>query len=76
MRLARIRTLRLVRAARCGAEWLATTLPQGGGQLHSGDVVLTGGLAAAVPIGPGDVVEAVFGGAAEVRLGGTVRPRA
>ena len=42
--------------------------------MRPGDIVLTGGLTAAVPIGPGDLVEAVFGdGIATVRLPRIVR---
>jgi 2-keto-4-pentenoate hydratase len=42
--------------------WLVGALGERGETLRSGDVVLTGGLTAAVPIEPGDVVHADFGG--------------
>jgi len=51
-------------------EWLMTTLAGVGDSLRPGDVVITGGLTAAVPIEPGDVVEAVFGTTHTVRLSG------
>jgi 2-keto-4-pentenoate hydratase len=40
--------------------WLVTALADGGRQLVEGDIVLTGGLSAAVPLEPGDVVHADF----------------
>jgi len=43
-------------------QWLAAELDQRGRTLHPGDVVLTGGLPAAVPLEPGDAVRAVFDG--------------
>jgi 2-keto-4-pentenoate hydratase len=49
-------------------DWLATALVTDGRQLRPGDLVLTGGLTAAVPVEQGDVLEAVFGGSATVRL--------
>ena len=50
-------------------DWLRRTLSDEPGALRPGDVVITGGLTAAVPVELGDVVEAVFGdGAASVRL--------
>jgi 2-keto-4-pentenoate hydratase len=49
-------------------DWLATALLIDNGELRPGDLVLTGGLTAAVPAEPGDVVEAVFGGVATVRV--------
>jgi 2-keto-4-pentenoate hydratase len=47
-------------------DWLARELLRRGERLLDGDVVITGGLTAAVPIGPGDEVEAVFGDGAVV----------
>lgn len=47
-------------------EWLLATLDGDG--LQPGDVVITGGLTAAVPIAPGDAVEAVFGATDTVAL--------
>lgn len=50
-------------------DWLSRTLSGGPDPLRPGDVVITGGLTAAVPVEPGDVVEAVFGDhAGSVRL--------
>jgi 2-keto-4-pentenoate hydratase len=40
--------------------WLAGFLAARGERLHAGDLVITGGLTAAVPLGPGDVVHAEF----------------
>ncbi len=40
--------------------WLVAALADGGRQLVEGDVILTGGLTAAVPLEPGDVVHAGF----------------
>lgn len=48
--------------------WLAAELPRRGGRLRAGDLVITGGLTAAVPLQPGDEVAAVFGGRATVRV--------
>ncbi|WP_214369847.1 2-keto-4-pentenoate hydratase [Pseudonocardia sp. H11422] len=48
--------------------WLADELPRRGEQLRPGDLVITGGLTAAVSIEPGDEVEAVFGDVTAVRL--------
>ena len=42
-------------------DWLAEELPRHGESLSPGDVVITGGLTAAVPLEPGDLVEARFG---------------
>jgi 2-keto-4-pentenoate hydratase len=41
--------------------WLAEELPRHGESLSPGDVVITGGLTAAVPLERGDLVEARFG---------------
>jgi 2-keto-4-pentenoate hydratase len=53
--------------------WLVDALKSRGESLRSGDIVLTGGLTAAVPIDPGDVVHAEFGGlrVSVQRAGGT-----
>jgi 2-keto-4-pentenoate hydratase len=40
--------------------WLARALAADGEGLHAGDVVLSGGLTAAVPVSPGDVVVATI----------------
>ncbi len=42
--------------------WLVSRLAEGGEQLRAGDVVITGGLTAAVPFAPGDRVEATATG--------------
>ena len=47
-------------------EWLVAAL--GDDALRPGDVVLTGGLTAAVPVEPGDTVEALFATAGDLRL--------
>jgi 2-keto-4-pentenoate hydratase len=49
-------------------DWLVSTLAADGELLRPGDVVITGGLTAAVPVEPGDVVEAVFGDDVVLRL--------
>jgi 2-keto-4-pentenoate hydratase len=54
-------------------EWLVSALGDDGDALRPGDVVITGGLTAAVPVEPGDSVEAVFGTTTTV---GLVRPPA
>ncbi|MHA6793652.1 2-keto-4-pentenoate hydratase [Pseudonocardia bannensis] len=48
--------------------WLAGELPRRGERLCPGDLVITGGLTAAVPIEPGDEIAAVFGDGTEVRV--------
>lgn len=48
--------------------WLREELPRHGEALREGDLVITGGLTAAVPLEPGDEVVARFGEVAEVRL--------
>ena len=53
-------------------EWLAGELARRGEWMRPGDIVITGGLTAAVPIGPGEEVAAVFGDGAMV---GVRRPR-
>lgn len=47
--------------------WLREELPRHGEALRDGDLVITGGLTAAVPLEPGDEVAARFG-AVEVRI--------
>ncbi len=42
------------------ATWLANTLTARGADLAAGDVILTGSLTAAVPVGPGDTVTATL----------------
>jgi 2-keto-4-pentenoate hydratase len=54
-------------------EWLVSALGDDGDALRPGDVVITGGLTAAVPVEPGDSVAAVFGTTTTV---GLVRPPA
>ena len=49
-------------------EWLVRALGDGRDALRPGDVVITGGLTAAVPVEPGDRVDAVFGTATTVGL--------
>jgi 2-keto-4-pentenoate hydratase len=44
-----------------GVAWLAGQLALTGRRLQAGEIVITGGLTAAVPLDPGDCVEAVFG---------------
>jgi len=49
--------------------WLRRALSTEPGALGPGDIVMTGGLTAAIPVEPGDVGEAVFGEhAGSVRL--------
>ncbi len=49
--------------------WLVRTLAADGEGLHAGQVVLSGGLTAAVPVGPGDVVVASIDRLGTVELG-------
>jgi 2-keto-4-pentenoate hydratase len=49
-------------------DWLQRMLSDRPDGLRPGDIVLTGGLTAAIPIEPGDTVEAVFGDHHAVRL--------
>jgi 2-keto-4-pentenoate hydratase len=49
--------------------WLVRTLAADGEGLRAGDVVLSGGLTAAVPVGPGDVVVASIDRLGTVELG-------
>jgi 2-keto-4-pentenoate hydratase len=43
-----------------GVSWLARQLAMTGRRLRAGQIVITGGLTAAVPLGAGDCVEAIF----------------
>ncbi|HEY0518231.1 MAG TPA: fumarylacetoacetate hydrolase family protein [Ilumatobacteraceae bacterium] len=43
-----------------GVVWLVAQLARDGRQLEAGDIVITGGLTKAVPLGVGDHIEAVF----------------
>jgi len=58
--------------------WLVGRLSASGDRLRAGDVVITGGLAAAVPFEPGDVVGARVAGRDDVHVGATrgLSPRA
>ena len=49
-------------------EWLVATLRANDDALQPGDIVMTGGLTAAVSVEPGDTVEAVFGTNGGLRL--------
>ncbi|MQA13326.1 MAG: hydratase [Pseudonocardiaceae bacterium] len=51
-----------------GVGWLAARLAQRGHALEPGQLVITGGLTAAVPLEPGDEVCAVFAGSAPVSV--------
>jgi 2-keto-4-pentenoate hydratase len=46
--------------------WLAQALSQHEEAVHAGDIVITGGLTSAIPIGPGDVIRADFGDGVQV----------
>lgn len=48
--------------------WLAEELGRRGERLRAGDLILTGGLTAAVPLGPGDTVAATFGARHRVEI--------
>jgi 2-keto-4-pentenoate hydratase len=48
--------------------WLVRSLAAGGGGLAAGDIVLSGGLTAAVPVRPGDTVVATVGRLGSVEL--------
>lgn len=48
--------------------WLAGELERRGERLRAGEVVLTGGLTAAVPLNPGDTVRATFGSGVRVEV--------
>lgn len=54
-------------------DWLVESLAAVGDGLRPGQVIITGGLTAAVPIAAGDVVEATFGSAERVYLRGPHR---
>ena len=45
-----------------GIAWLATQLASTGRRLRAGEIIITGGLTAAVPLDEGDCVEAIFDG--------------
>lgn len=51
-----------------GVVWLARALATTGRHLRAGEIVITGGLTAAVPIEPGDRVDATFDGAVVVSV--------
>jgi 2-keto-4-pentenoate hydratase len=51
-----------------GVVWLVHQLARRGLRLEVGDVVITGGLTAAVPLEPGDSVSAVFAGSVEISV--------
>jgi 2-keto-4-pentenoate hydratase len=51
-----------------GVIWLAQQLAEQGRRVEAGDVVITGGLTAAVPLEPGDRVSAVFGDRVEIEV--------
>src|SRR5581483_1837846 len=48
--------------------WLAEELDRRGERLREGDLILTGGLTAAVPLNPGDTVGATFGSGIRVEV--------
>jgi 2-keto-4-pentenoate hydratase len=45
-----------------GVAWLATQLASTGRRLRAGEIIITGGLTAAIPLDEGDCVEATFDG--------------
>ena len=49
-------------------EWLVAALGEDDDALQPGDIVMTGGLTAAVPVEPDDTIEAVFGTNGGLRL--------
>ncbi|MBI5090678.1 MAG: fumarylacetoacetate hydrolase family protein [Actinobacteria bacterium] len=51
-----------------GVVWLAEQLARTGRVVRAGDLVITGGLTAAAPLEPGDVIGATFSGGAEVSV--------
>jgi 2-keto-4-pentenoate hydratase len=51
-----------------GVVWLVAQLAARGTRLEAGQIVITGGLTAAVPLQPGDVVRAVFDGGTSVEV--------
>ncbi len=51
-----------------GVLWLAETLAATGRHLEAGEIVITGGLTAALPIEPGDHVQATFDGGTVVSV--------
>jgi 2-keto-4-pentenoate hydratase len=52
-----------------GVVWLVHQLARRGLRLEVGDVVITGGLTAAVPLEPGDTESAVFADSVEISVG-------
>lgn len=48
--------------------WLANKLPELGGGLHAGDIVMTGSLTGQIPTRPGQEYVAAFSGLGEVRV--------
>jgi len=57
-----------------GVAWLVHQLSLRGEGIRPGDIVITGGLTAAVPFGLGDCVEAVFDGSTHISIGRARRP--
>jgi len=51
-----------------GVAWLSAQLGAAGAALEAGQVIITGGLTAAVPLLPGDSVAAVFDGRVHVSV--------
>jgi 2-keto-4-pentenoate hydratase len=51
-----------------GVVWLVGQLAQQGRHIEAGNIVITGGLTRAVPLDPGDLVEAVFDGETRVAV--------
>nr|GLK33631.1 2-oxo-hepta-3-ene-1,7-dioic acid hydratase [Rhodococcus wratislaviensis] len=51
-----------------GVAWLAGELTAGGGSLHKGELIITGGLTVAIPLRPGATVAARFGRSTTVRV--------
>lgn len=49
--------------------WLANTLGERGVTLQAGEVILPGSMTAAIPVAPGDTVEATFAGIGTVGIG-------
>lgn len=52
-----------------GVAWLAAQLAASGEKLTAGQIIITGGLTAAVPLGPGDTVSATFDESVVVSVG-------
>jgi len=51
-----------------GVAWLVARLAERGQRLEPGQIVITGGLTAAVPLMPGDTISAVFDGRVQVAV--------